>query len=388
MAGPSSISLSGSPASSSRSYLYTAGDERLAKFDLSGATDHETWTVRGLGNEVLRTWEVEDDTWSWQRDNIFRGSKLAAAETDAGAFHFHLDHLGSPRLVTNASGGVKSEHTYYPFGTQATTPTGEQLQFTGHERDDNGDALGQAGNFDYMHARYYLPWFGGFMSVDPIDSAELKAPQSWNKYAYARSNPVALVDPTGEAVVLSGLSQEQQKELLTSLNAFTGNTYGVDETEYLTLEKLRPGSSKTATMLFSSFIASEEVYTVEGRNGSPINFGRAYTDQGKTVLDFKDFTNLKAPANIETATMNIGAVLTHELVHLHNGLSDSQGLAVDSTAGDTVGLVNQIRQERGFLLRGPAYSGSFGLLGRLKINFCDPTTPQKIHFLRFKTFDE
>ena len=49
---------------------------------------------------------------------------------------------------------------------------------------------------DYMHARYFGPMVGRFLAVDPIDG-ETRYPQSWNRYTYARSNPVKLVDPTG-----------------------------------------------------------------------------------------------------------------------------------------------------------------------------------------------
>ncbi len=52
-----------------------------------------------------------------------------------------------------------------------------------------------------MHARYYSPLQGRFLSTDLINSARLQAPQSWNKYVYARSNPMKYVDPNGQGVV-------------------------------------------------------------------------------------------------------------------------------------------------------------------------------------------
>jgi RHS repeat-associated protein len=53
---------------------------------------------------------------------------------------------------------------------------------------------------DYMHARYYNPQWGRFLSVDPIVDLKLAAPtpQTWNRYAYVRNNPLHFTDPTGK----------------------------------------------------------------------------------------------------------------------------------------------------------------------------------------------
>ncbi len=51
---------------------------------------------------------------------------------------------------------------------------------------------------DFFNARYYTAPLGRFNSVDPENAgADLRDPQTWNGYAYARNNPFALVDPTG-----------------------------------------------------------------------------------------------------------------------------------------------------------------------------------------------
>jgi RHS repeat-associated protein len=55
-------------------------------------------------------------------------------------------------------------------------------------------------DLDYMHARYYLPLVGRFVSVDPADSGKPAGPQTWNRYAYVVNNPMKYVDPNGEEV--------------------------------------------------------------------------------------------------------------------------------------------------------------------------------------------
>lgn len=47
-----------------------------------------------------------------------------------------------------------------------------------------------------MHARYYSPGTGRFLSVDPA-GYDPKRPQSWNRYSYVMNNPINMTDPTG-----------------------------------------------------------------------------------------------------------------------------------------------------------------------------------------------
>ncbi|NJL30026.1 MAG: hypothetical protein HC897_20095, partial [Thermoanaerobaculia bacterium] len=123
--------------------------------------------------------------------------KYLQSPTDqAQGYHFHPDHLGTPRQITNASGVQVALHSYYPFGQEATDPaqTAFTKKFTGHERDTNG--TGTAGDLDYMHARYCSPTLGRFLSFDPI-GGNPRAPQSWNRYAYALNSPMNYTDPEG-----------------------------------------------------------------------------------------------------------------------------------------------------------------------------------------------
>ena len=47
-----------------------------------------------------------------------------------------------------------------------------------------------------MHARFYSPHLGRFMSTDPVGGAT-RVPQSWNRYAYTLGNPIKFTDPQG-----------------------------------------------------------------------------------------------------------------------------------------------------------------------------------------------
>jgi RHS repeat-associated protein len=117
--------------------------------------------------------------------------------------HFTLDHLGSTRVVTRDNGTTLETHHFFAYGEQfsGNRKSEEKLLFTGHERDKNG--TGAVDDLDYMHARYYGPQLGRFLSADPIHSTKLEQPQSWNKYSYAANSPSMYVDANGKEASLA-----------------------------------------------------------------------------------------------------------------------------------------------------------------------------------------
>ena len=124
------------------------------------------------------------------------GSVLGSVTAEGVVRHFHLDHLGSPRMVTDSTGHTLARHLYFPFGEEATDPSQDspKLKFTGHERDNLHS--GTTYDLDYMHARYYSPQLGRFLSFDPVGGSP-NWPQTWNRYSYTIGNPLKYTDPEG-----------------------------------------------------------------------------------------------------------------------------------------------------------------------------------------------
>jgi RHS repeat-associated protein len=194
-------------------YIYTADDERIAVYDADTALNQHNWrwTIRGIDKKPLREFTSDGTAgtanFKWLRDQVWRdGALLASRQLDSTAtggvstYHYHVDHLGTPRQVTNSAAAIIGRHDYLPFGPENTAngnpsePQLENLKFTGHERDFVRDRP----PLDYMHARYYEGRLGRFLSVDPTwESADLGRPQSWNRYAYVLNNPVGYTDPDG-----------------------------------------------------------------------------------------------------------------------------------------------------------------------------------------------
>jgi RHS repeat-associated protein len=184
-------------------YIYTADDQRVWSFDFAANTSH--WRIRDLGGKVLRDFTQNNNgTWGTAKDYFYRnGLLLASSIPSTGAvIHFSLDHLGTPRLLTDQNGGKAGFHVYWPFGDEWTNAgpqesPAEVLKFTGHERD--ADLTGYGDQLDYMRARFFQTGVGRFMSYDPL--LDLKTtvanPQLWNRYVYVTNNPMRFVDPTG-----------------------------------------------------------------------------------------------------------------------------------------------------------------------------------------------
>ena len=187
-------------------FVYDANDERIG----THAPTFWTWTIRDTSGRVVREYTASTsagrsdwtaNNWTWTRDHIYRGDQALASITPNGGGtteHFHLDHLGTPRLVT-VNGTETGFKTYYPYGSQqAAAPIEspeENLRFTGHEFDAANN--GRLDTF-YMHARYYAATAGRFLSVDPSQrSMRPGIPQSWNRYSYAIDNPIRYTDPYG-----------------------------------------------------------------------------------------------------------------------------------------------------------------------------------------------
>ncbi len=169
----------------SHTYLYTADGERIS--DRDNQTGATTLTIRDLSGKVLRMFvngtRTKDYVWG-------NGMLLASVDASSAKRHFHLDHLGSPRLITDTYGTKVATHTYYPFGLEVPggTADGERMKFTGHEREPY--------NHDYMHARHYNPTTLRFLTPDLL-RGDVHRPQSFNLFAYVGGNPVNYVDPFG-----------------------------------------------------------------------------------------------------------------------------------------------------------------------------------------------
>jgi RHS repeat-associated protein len=113
-------------------------------------------------------------------------------------YYLFGDHLGSTTLTYNPTSGARARQLFMPYARRAcasrwpspsTLPT--DYRFTGQRSEEARlDAL-----YDYG-ARFYDAALGRFLSPDSIVT-QPGDPQSLNRYAYVRNNPLRYIDPTG-----------------------------------------------------------------------------------------------------------------------------------------------------------------------------------------------
>ena len=166
-------------------YTYDGGGLRVQK-SANGTTTVSIFS----GSEVIAEYDNGAVPSSPSREYIYGGDQMLAKIEGGATQYYHQDRL-SVRLITDANGNEIGEQGHFPFGEswyQSNTTT--KWVFTTYQRDFES-------GLDYAMARYYDSRVASFCSADPIRGT-LNDPQSWNRYAYARNDPVNLTDPSGE----------------------------------------------------------------------------------------------------------------------------------------------------------------------------------------------
>lgn len=160
-------------------YAYDPIGRRIRKQDSFGTTQY-TWAGDQLAqeqrNNIKKTYVYEPESF-----------KPVAMVQDGEIYHYHLDHLGTPRELTNQEGKIVWKARYKTYGNVALKDVEEvenNLRFQGQYFDAET-------GLHYNRHRYYDPSVGQFTTQDPIGLLG-----GVNGYQYA-PNPTGWVDPLG-----------------------------------------------------------------------------------------------------------------------------------------------------------------------------------------------
>jgi RHS repeat-associated protein len=117
-------------------------------------------------------------------------AKKVTGGSSPGVYWFLSDHLGSLQGVLDINGAAISRRTYRPYG-QTLGQSGSHTESRGwiDQRNDSETGL------TYLHARYFDPQLGTFLSADPIG-----VEGGINQYAYGFGDPVNWADRSGFSV--------------------------------------------------------------------------------------------------------------------------------------------------------------------------------------------
>jgi len=196
---------------SSHSYKYDAAS-RLIAVD-GGSTATYSYNSRGL--------RVQRYVGSSQHEKLFDLSGFPTADMAPGSLNMYFgdiysggrhwatnqwygsaattmyllaDWLGGIRMWKDQSGNTDLTCENFPFGDAKTCQGGFSTTWGVF-----GDENDSENNTYHTDARKQSPTQGRWLTPDPAAASviDVTNPQTWNRYAYVRNNPLSRVDPSG-----------------------------------------------------------------------------------------------------------------------------------------------------------------------------------------------
>lgn len=240
---------------------------------------------------------------------------------------------------------------------------------TGKERDEET-------GYGYFGARYMdHELLAGWLSVDRYAS---KYPFI-SPYAYCAWNPIRLIDPHGDSIMVCPQYREEgNKKLLSSLSEKTGLKLYVNENGRMLYEKdeygnpIVNGGSSTAREDLKNAIGDNEFkIIVQYKNGDASIDGAASDRRALESYASRLFVDIADFSGMEHKTFDIGMVFLHEFQHGYFGLSDNVNKLAEIYSsrdpyyyktgyrGDVVDKVNVYRKELGLPTREAYMSSPF-----------------------------
>lgn len=163
--------------SSTSTYAYN-GDGVRTKKTVNGTAEALTWDL-AEGSPTL----IGDGSTSYVTGPGGLPLEQVAGKTTS---FYHLDQLGSVRVITDTRGSSLNTYTYDAFGnvTSRTGSLANPFQYTGQYQDSESGLY-------YLRARFYDPSTEQFISRDPI------ATRTREPYVYVQDTPLNGRDPSG-----------------------------------------------------------------------------------------------------------------------------------------------------------------------------------------------
>jgi RHS repeat-associated protein len=132
-------------------------------------------------------------------------------EAESETYYYHFDALGSVVALSDSSGDTVQTYQYTVYGEVWASDIDfpNPYMFAGRRYDI------EIGLY-YNRARYYNPFIGRFLQIDPVGYKV-----GMNLYAYCGNSPLNFVDPSG----LRRITEEEWKKLSDYAKKLMLNTY-------------------------------------------------------------------------------------------------------------------------------------------------------------------
>ena len=272
-----------------------------------------------------------------------RGNKLISKD---GNEYFGYDGHGSVVNISNESGKSIKSYDYDAFGVELNKDANDTnlFRYCAEQYDNETDSI-------YLRARYYSPSLGRFTTEDPAKDGN-------NWYSYCAGNPVNSWDPSGLAIIISDIEDENDSRL-SDLRKLTSDNlkvnYDTGEISYIEGEKI---DLPIGTDLIRELINSDVSITIRkfDRVADKDDSGNGritteYRNQGKcsSVLIHYDPNGGRQVLSYDPVTVTSDfvdnppeIVLGHELVHAIRAIKDEYVLYGNAGYAARIDNINSI----------------------------------------------
>ena len=146
------------------------------------------------------------------------GDDLISQSRIGSVRYFHVDGLGSTRVLTDSSGSQTDGYAYAAFGEVLVQDgvTDNSYLYTGEQYNANLDQY-------YLRARYYDQGVGRFTQMDSWMGNNAD-PITLHKYVYANVDPGDVTDPTGNFGLMSFSAANSIRFELSSIQIDVGTS--------------------------------------------------------------------------------------------------------------------------------------------------------------------
>ena len=190
---------------------FTFNGDNKQTLVMNGAVKVGEYFYDGEGKRIKKKTFHENGVEKETTVFVYSGGKLIAEystippPSEGKTKYLTEDHLGTPRIITDATGQVIARRDFLPFGENVFVGVGERsaTQQYGANEDDvrqkfTGYQEDKETGLDFAEARMYANQHGRFTAVDPLLASGKSAnPQTFNRYVYVGNNPINITDPLG-----------------------------------------------------------------------------------------------------------------------------------------------------------------------------------------------
>jgi RHS repeat-associated protein len=292
---PTSVSMS---SGASLTLEYGGDAQRVLKNYTSGGSTNSKLYLHGQNDYPLLEKNKTSATAETLAVYIYGLNGAVAKRIGSTVLFLLKDHLGSTRVVMDATGLVRTYYDYDALGNMIRIGTTNEVkyQFTGQEYDESG--------VHNYRARLYDSDLGKFYAADP-------AGQFASPYLYAGNNPIVFVDPNGQFII----------EAIIAAAAYAGGAIANDHGNFLKWDWSSPktyGGMLAGGSLAYGGLALAGAAPIIGSGlagatatgaavGAGVGTGWGMVDIGNGRLGWDDLWKYTLTGSIAGATIGFGA---------------------------------------------------------------------------------